>query len=132
MWICLVQLFKVCFGRWGGGNHDLIQRPKQRYSNMLWNVRSITRHNTSYGHPLHSPLTPDVLTCVLPLGKVSSGKDSEVESVHLFITKIQFFSASHFASQHTSTCIHNSIITFTYTLQKSCGEWRCSSCRIHW
>ena len=36
-------------------------------------------------------LTPDVLTCVLPLGTVSSGRESEVESAHLFLTIIQFF-----------------------------------------
>ena len=102
---------KVCFGRWGGGNPYLIQRSKQRYSNMLWNMRSITRHKRSYGHPLHPDLIPDVLTCVLPLGTVSSGRESEVESAHLFLTKIQFFSACHLTSQHTSTCIHNSIIS---------------------
>ena len=68
----------------------MIQRSKQRYSNMLWNMRSITRHKRSYGHPLHPDLTPDVLTCVLPLGTVSSGRESEVESAHLFLTIIQF------------------------------------------
>ena len=75
---------------------------KQRYSNMLWNMRSITRHKRSYGHPLHTDLTPDVLTCVLPLGIVSSGRESEVESAHLFLTIIQFLSACHLTSQHTS------------------------------
>ena len=62
---------------------------------MLWNMRSITRHKRSYGHPLQPDLTPDVLTCVLPLGTVSSGSESEVESAHLFLTIIQFFSACH-------------------------------------
>ena len=57
---------------------------------MLWNMRYITRHKISYGHPLHPELTPDVLTCVLPLDTVSSGRESEVESVHLFLTIIQF------------------------------------------
>ena len=61
----------------------MIQRSKQRYSNMLWNMRSITRHKRSYGHPLHLDLTPYVLTCVLPLGTVCSGRESEVESAHL-------------------------------------------------
>ena len=77
----------------------MIQRSKQRYSNMLWNMRSITRHKRSYGHPLHPDLTPDVLTCVLPLGTVSSGRESEVESAHLFLTIIQFLSACHLTSQ---------------------------------
>ena len=62
---------------------------------MLWNMRSITRHKRSYGYPLHPDLTPDVLTCVLPLGTVSSGRESEVESAHLFLTIIQFLSACH-------------------------------------
>ena len=66
-----------------------MQRSKQRYSNMLWNMRSITRHKRSYGNPLHPDLTPDVLTCVLPLGTVSSGREREVESAHLFLTIIQ-------------------------------------------
>ena len=135
VWICLVQIGKVCFGRWGGGNHYLIQRSKQRYSNMLWNMRSITRHKRSCGHPLHPDLTPDVLTCVLPLGTVSSGRESEVESAHLFLTIIQFFRACHLTSQHTSTCIHNSIISHSPTHYKSpvaMGEWRSSRCRIHW
>ena len=106
----LVQICKVCFGRWGGRNHDLIQRSKQRYSNMLWNIWIISRHKRGYGHPLHPDLTPDVLTCVLPLGTVSSGRESEVESAHLFLTIIQFFSACH--HKH---CIHNSVIShFTY------------------
>ena len=80
----------------------MIQRSKQRYSNMLWNMRSITRQKRSYGHPLHPDLTPDVLTCVLPLGTVSSGRESEVESAHLFLTIIQFLSACHLTSQHAS------------------------------
>ena len=66
------------------------QRSKQRYSNMLWNMWSITRHKRSYCHQLQPDLTPDVLTCVLPLGTVSSGRESEVESAHLFLTIIQF------------------------------------------
>ena len=86
----------------------MIQRSKQRYSNMLWNMRSITRHKRSYGHPLHPDLTPKVWTCVLPLGTVSSGRESEVESAHHFLSIIQFFSACLLTSQHTSTCIHNS------------------------
>ena len=97
----------------------MIQRSKQRYSNMLWNMRSITRHKRSYGHPLHPDLTPDVLTCVLPLGTVSSGRESEVESAHLFLTIIQFLSACHLTSQHTSTCIHNSIISHSPTRKKT-------------
>ena len=80
----------------------MIQRPKQRYSNMLWNMWSITRDKRSYGNPLHPDLTLDVLTCVLPLGTVSSGRESEVESAHLFLTIIQFFSACHLTSQHTT------------------------------
>ena len=44
----------------------------------------------SYGHPLHPDLTPDVLICVLPPGTVSPGRESEVESAHLFLTLIQF------------------------------------------
>ena len=125
VWICLVQICKVCFGRWGGGNHNLIQRSKQRYSNMLWNMRSITRHKRGYGHPLHPDLTPDVLTCVLPLGTVSSGRESEVESAHLFLTIIQFFQcmSSYFSThKHLHTQLNH--ITFTYTLQKSCGDGR--------
>ena len=83
-------------------------------------------HKRSYGHPLHPDLTPDVLTCVLPLGTVSSGRESEVESAHLFLTIIQFFSACHLTSQHTSTCIHNSIISHSPTHYKSpvvMGKW---------
>ena len=67
---------------------------------MLWNMRSITRHKRSNGHPLHPDPTPDVLTCVLPLGTVSSGRESEVESAHLFLTIVHFFSAFHLNSQH--------------------------------
>ena len=57
---------------------------------MLWNMRGITRHKRSYGHPLHPELTLDVLICVLPLGTVSSGRESEAESAHLFLTIIHF------------------------------------------
>ena len=102
-------------------------------------VVELAEHNKaqrSYGHPLHPDLTPDVvLTCLLPLGTVSSGRESEVESAHLFLTIIQFFSACHLTSQHTSTCIHNSIISHSPTHHKSpvaMGEWRSSRCRIHW
>ena len=90
VWRCHVQICKGCFGRWGGGNHDLIQRSKTRYINMLWNMWSITRHKRSYGHPLHPDLTPDVLTWGLPLGTVSSGKGTEVVSAYPFLTIIQF------------------------------------------
>ena len=127
-------LRKVCFGRWGGGNHYLIQRSKQRYSNMLWNMRSITRHKRSYGHPLHPDLTPDILTCVLPLGTVSSGRESEVESAHLFLTIIQFFSACHLTS-HTQALAYTTQsyhIHLHYKSPVAMGEWRSSRCRIHW
>ena len=121
--------------QWSHIKHNLIKRYNQRYSNMLWNMWSITRHKRSYGHPLHPDLTPDVLTCVLPLGTVSSGREIEVESAHLFLTIIQFFSACHLTSQHTGTCTHNSIISHSPTHYKSpvvMGEWRSSRCRIHW
>ena len=101
----------------------MIQRSKQRYSSMLWNMWSITRHKRSYGHPLHPDLTPGVLTCVLPLGTVSSGRESEVESAHLFLTIIQFFSACHLTSQHTSTCIHNSTIHIHLHTTKVLWRW---------
>ena len=77
----------------------MIQRSKRRYSNMLWNAWSITGHKRSYGHPVHPDLTPGVLTCVLPLGAVRSGKQSEVVTAHLFLTIIQSFSACHLISQ---------------------------------
>ena len=76
-----------------------IQQHVVEHVEMLWNMWSITRHKRSYGHPLHPDLTPDVLTCVLPLGTVSSGRESEVESAHLFLTIIQFLSACHLTSQ---------------------------------
>ena len=69
----------------------MIQRHKQQYSNMLWNMLSITRHKRNNAHSLHPVLTPDVLTWVLPLGTVRSGRESEVETVHLFLTIIHFF-----------------------------------------
>ena len=93
---------------------------------MLWNMWSITRHKRSYGHPLNPDLTPDVLTCVLPLGTVSSGRESEVESAHLFLTIIQFFSACHLTSQRTSTCIHNLIVSHSPHTTKVL--WRWASC----
>ena len=88
----------------------MIQRSKQRYSDMLWNMRSITMHNRSYGHPLHPDLTPDVLTCVLPLGTVSSGKEGEVESAQLFLTIIHFFQrmSSYFSThKHLHTQLNH-------------------------
>ena len=105
---------------------------------ILQHVVEHAEHNKaqrSYGHPLHPDLTPDVLICVLPLGTVSSGRESEVESVHHFLTIIQFFSACHLTSQHTSTCLRNSIISHSPTQHKSpvaMGKWRSSRCRIHW
>ena len=76
-------------------------------SNMLLNTWSIARHKRSNGVLLHPDRTPDVLTCGLPLGKVRSGRESEMESAHFSLILIQFFSAWHPISQHTITCIHN-------------------------
>ena len=87
------------------------------------------------GHPLHPNPTPDVLTCVLPLGAAGRGLESEVDVAHLFLTIIQFHSACHLISQHTSTCIHNNFITLAPTYLQSpvaMGEWRSSRCRTHW
>ena len=39
-------------------------------------------------HPLHLNPTPDVLTCVLPLGAAGRGLESEVDVAHLFLTII--------------------------------------------
>ena len=102
---------------------------------MLWNVWSITRQNRRYGHPLHPDLTTDVLTCILPLGTVKSGKESDVVSAHRFLTIIQFFSACHLPSHHTSTCIQNLIISHSHTHYESpaaIGEWRSTMCWTHW
>ena len=66
----------------------LIQRSKRRYRNILWNMKSITMHKRSYGHPLYLVLTPYVLTCVLPLGTAGSGREYEVDSAHLSLTLI--------------------------------------------
>ena len=56
-------------------------------------------HQSGYGHPLHPNPTPDVLTCVLPLGAAGRGLESEVDVAHLFLTIIQFHSACHLISQ---------------------------------
>ena len=49
----------------------------------------MTRHNRSHGHPLHPALAPDVLT--LSCLWIQLGQDeSEVDSVHLSLTIIQF------------------------------------------
>ena len=62
---------------------------------MLWVlIRIASGEFRSYGHPLHPDLTTDVLSCVLPLGTV----ESEVDSVHLSHTLIQFHSACHLIS----------------------------------
>ena len=104
---------------------NLVQQSKLRFSSMLWNMKSITRHKISYGHPLHPDLTPDVLTCVVPLSTVGSGRESGVDPAHHSITLIKFNSVCHLISQHTRTCIHNFIITHSPShAQKSCGgEW---------
>ena len=88
---------------------NLIQWSKWRYSNMMWNLKSITRYKRRYYHPLHRDLTPDVLTCVLPLGTVSR----EVDSAHLPLTLIQFQSACHlFFSPHK--CLHTQLNHLTF------------------
>ena len=46
------------------------------------------------------------LDLCLPLGAAGQGLESEVDIAHLFLTIIQFHSACHLISQHTSTCIH--------------------------
>ena len=50
---------------------------------------------------------------------------SEVDAAHLFLTIIKFHSARLIIYQHTSTCIHNNVITRAPTyLQKSWGDGR--------
>ena len=49
----------------------------------------MTRHNRNHGHPLHPGLAPDVMT-VLPLDPARSERESEVDSVRLSLTIIQF------------------------------------------
>ena len=51
-------------------DHDLIQRSKQRYSNMFAEHVEHNEAQRRYGHPLHPDLTSDVLTCFLALGTV--------------------------------------------------------------
>ena len=48
-------------------------------------------------------LTPDVSTCVLPLGTARTGRQREVDTAHFFLTIIQF--AVHVISifQHAAT-----------------------------
>ena len=69
---------------------------------MLWNMQRVIRHERCYGHPLHPNPTPDILTSVLTLDTVGRGRVREVDAVHLFLTIIQFHSARHLISQHTS------------------------------
>ena len=60
-----------------------------RYSNMLWSTKSTIGLTRRCGHPLHQDLPPDVSTHVLRLCTVRSGRETEVDSVHLFLTVIQ-------------------------------------------
>ena len=55
------------------------------------------------------------MTCVLPLGAAGRGLESEVDVAHLFLTIIQFHSACHLISQHTSTCIQIKEVGAGYT-----------------
>ena len=54
---------------WQIGRNYLIQRFKHRYSDILLDMQNVTRNRT-YCHPLHTDITPDILTGVLPLDTV--------------------------------------------------------------
>ena len=61
-------------------------------------------------HEEHKRTTPDVSTCVLPLGTARSERASEVDSAQLFLTIIQ---------------LHANLIAHTSTHKpKSCGDGR--------
>ena len=69
---------------------SLIVSTGQRwYSNVLWSTANTTGHIRSCGKPLHPYLLPEVSTRVLPLSTVRSGRESEVDSVHIFLTITQ-------------------------------------------
>ena len=69
----------------------MVQRLKRRCSNMLWSMESLTRHNRSYGPPLHPSLAPDVLILSCLWVKLyMSGRESEIDSARLSLPIIQF------------------------------------------
>ena len=101
----------------------MIQRPKRRYSSMLWSMESMTRHNRSHGNPLHPGLVPDVLT--LSCLWIHLGLD---ERVRLTLrASIQF--TAHLNQQHTVTAS-----THMQVIQKPCGDGRAAKQQVrkHW
>ena len=50
----------------------------------------MTRHKRSHGHPLHPGLAPDVLTLSCLWIQLGQDEKSEVDSVRLSLTIIQF------------------------------------------
>ena len=74
------------------------------------------------GHTLHPDLTPVVLTCVLLLGKVRSGRESDA---HLFLTIIKFYSACHLILNHVCTAYTTKLSHIHLHInKKSCGDER--------
>ena len=102
----------------------VIQRPKWQCSSMLWSMKSMTRHKTSHGHPLHPSLATDVLT--LSCLWIQLGQDERVRlTARLSLTIIQFSAhvilISNTRSQQAHTCICKS-----YKSPVAMGERRSS------
>ena len=75
------------------------QRPKWRFSSMLWSTEGITSHNRSHRQPLHPGLAPDILT--LSYLWIQLGQD---EGGHPNYNPIN--SACHLYQPHKKPCGH--------------------------
>ena len=85
----------------------------QKYRICIFrSMQSGKRHLRLYVHPLYPNPTPDVLSCVLPLGAAGRGLESEVDVAHRslpFIAHVNLFLNTHNNfTTNAPTCIQKS------------------------
>ena len=85
IWSCLFQLYKVCFGSWGKGNHYYDSTTQTA---MQQHVVEHGEHDKAQQKSWTSTASGCPET-VLPLDPARSGRESEVDSARLSLTIIQ-------------------------------------------
>ena len=127
--ICLIQLCKVSFGSWSGGNHYYDSKAQTAMQQRVVEHGEHDKAQQKSWSSTASGLSSRCLDTVLPLDPARSGWESEVDSARHSLTIIRYTAHVILISNTQSQQAH---ICKSY--KKPCGDGRAAKQQVrkHW